>query len=104
MINVTIEHATLLEHLLNNQPLQLQLFPNPCSGTVNLVYSISENRANNLIVIFDVRGKKVKEINPGTGAGMHQLSLDISEFNNGIYFAEVVSGNQKVMQKLVVVK
>lgn len=106
LINATIEHVPVIIGIpsVNNQPLQLQLFPNPCSGTVNLVYSISENRANNLIVIFDVRGKEVKEINPGAGAGMHQLSLDISELNNGIYFAELVSGNQKVMQKLVVVK
>lgn len=106
MINVTIGHLPVIIGIpaINDQSLQLQLFPNPCSNTVNIVYRISENRTSSVIAIFDVRGKKVKEINPGTGGGMHQLSLDISELNNGIYFAELISGNKKAVQKLVVVK
>src|SRR5438552_3283486 len=76
LIRITIEKYSYPVGMpaLNNQALQLQLFPNPCSGRVNLVYSIPENRASNVFVIFDVRGKEIKEINPGAGAGMHQLS------------------------------
>ncbi|HYV92363.1 MAG TPA: T9SS type A sorting domain-containing protein [Chitinophagales bacterium] len=105
LINITIEKYSYPTGISinDNQFLQLQLFPNPCSGTVNLVYSIPENQRSNMIVIFDVRGKEIKEIDLGAGAGMHQLNLDISELDNGIYFAELVSGNRKAMQKMVVV-
>ncbi|HYV94293.1 MAG TPA: T9SS type A sorting domain-containing protein, partial [Chitinophagales bacterium] len=88
---------------LNPTNLSLFVYRNPCSGSANFFYSIQESHASNALVIFDLQGKEVKAIDLGASAGTHQLSIDISALENGIYFAELVSGSRRVMQKVVVV-
>ena len=84
--------------------MQLQVFPNPCSEIANLIYSVPDIRGQNEIALFDLHGRKVKEIPLSVGGGLHQISLDVSDLTNGLYFAELLSGDRQVMQKLGVVK
>lgn len=66
------------QNLTQNAPL---IFPNPTNGEVFIEFI--SNQLCNKIIIQNVFGQKVKEIDTKPN---HKLQLDIKEFANGVYF------------------
>jgi len=88
---------------LNNNTLK-QNIPNPFNANTVINYSLTSNQRVSFEVV-DVTGKLVKTMNLGSqGAGNHQIQLNASEFNKGIYFYTLTTGDVRMTKKMVVNK
>lgn len=77
-------------------PLELNIFPNPANNTVNLsTVTIPEE-----ISIIALDGKVIKVWNPTT----LNSQLDVSDYDNGVYFVRIVSNNITTTERLLVSK
>ncbi len=84
---VTLSTTTMIG---NNNNL---LCPNPTTGNITINTTIDS------IVIYDNIGRKVKQY-----IGLKSNNIDISEFENGIYFIERNEFNKRVVQKIILKK
>lgn len=75
---------------LNNT---INLYPNPALNTITL-NNITDQELKT-ITIFDISGQNLKEIN---GIGIENKTIDISQFNSGIYWISIeISGIKPVI-------
>ncbi|MGB3478913.1 MAG: T9SS type A sorting domain-containing protein [bacterium] len=82
----------------------LKLFPNPCSGLLNIEYSMQETGEAE-ISVYDVTGARRIWIHyQSKPAGFYQEGLDTRELINGVYFVVLKKENDKVSKKFLIVK
>lgn len=75
-------------------------FPNPANNAVSFSYSVPQNSLAK-VIIRNVLGSIVKEVGITNNSG--KLSLNTSEFVDGVYFYTfLVNGNSQVTKKLVI--
>ncbi len=85
-------------------PMILTLAPNPSSGAAHLRYSILNTQYLNLD-LFSSTGIKVKTLFAGKQqAGDHELSINLSEQSNGIYYIRLQAGKQIETAKIILLK
>ncbi|MEP1033341.1 tail fiber domain-containing protein [Ekhidna sp.] len=76
-----------------------QNYPNPADGQTTIVYQIpSEFIGKARLVVFDLQGKKVTEIE-GLLPGRNELNLSKSEIGTGLFHYSLVVDNQIVETK-----
>jgi hypothetical protein len=79
-------------------------YPNPSSDEITLNYSIA-NSSKVSIEIFDAQGKSVMKIAKGNlPAGMQMEKINVSSFNQGNYFYNVVTETGTIYSQFVVAK
>ena len=79
----------------------LNIYPNPSTGLVNFIFSLSE-RTDILLLIHDVNGKLISNVNQKHQlAGTYNYQIDLSEYDSGIYFLTLETNNRKQTQKIV---
>jgi len=79
-----------------------QNFPNPFS-TVSTVNVKLEEAANLSLVVTNMTGQKVIEMNKGQVAAQnHTFTIDASNLQSGIYFYTVTAGTSQVTRKMIV--
>ncbi len=66
----------------------LSLYPNPTSDVLNVGFVATASN-NNRIVIADIAGKTVEEINFSAVAGHHQMQLDVRMLPKGMYVLSI---------------
>jgi hypothetical protein len=96
-IEVGIDEAELIDdsHVSQN-------FPNPFNGTTNVQVEL-ENAANLSLVVTNMTGQKVIEINKGfVTAQTHTFSIDATNLQSGVYFYTVTAGDSQVTKKMIV--
>ena len=71
------------------------VFPNPVTDQLNLI--ISENQIGNRATIYSILGQEFnsKILNN------KQTIIDVSAFPQGMYFIQLVSGNEKKTYKFI---
>ncbi len=74
--------------------LELNIYPNPTSGIVN----ISAKTSNNQIQVFDATGRSVYSIN----SNKQLTTLDLSAYGKGLYLIKVSDGKNIVTKKIIV--
>ncbi len=80
------------------------IFPNPAQDFVRLEFTLTEQLPLQ-IALYNTLGKKVQTIaNENFATGAHSLSADVSQLPNGMYYINVVSGEQTTTHKFVVSK
>jgi hypothetical protein len=75
--------------------INLQLYPNPNSGSFNIEFSLKEKAQVN-IAVMDMNGKSVwANNNLNLPAGSRKITVPMNEVSNGLYFVEmqITSGN-----------
>ena len=82
--------------LLEIKNMSYHIYPNPSSNHININF---ENNSITAIKLFDNLGKIVKSVNE---INRLSTSLDISNFNSGIYYLQILVGNELVSQKIIV--
>ena len=87
-INGTVT-LSAMDNLLKN----IGIFPNPTTGIIN--FNIPENAS---IELYDNIGRKVKNFNN------QKTTIDISEFENGIYFLKIDDFEKSSIHKIVLRK
>ena len=85
------------KYKLNEQIHQISVHPNPLKG----VCEISSDIPMESISIMDVSGKLLFEF---LVVNAFEFYLDLSKFNNGIYFAKVTTANTSTEHKLILQK
>ena len=79
------------------------VFPNPVNSIANVQFNLSEFKDNIEIGIFDMVGKKVRNLYNGSlNAGSQEFSVDVSDLSSGVYFVSLISHDRMVTQKMVV--
>ena len=107
---LTFDIVTSAEEM-NQTPAEqgvIKLFPNPTNGDISIAYLLTE-KSNVEIRIYDLQGRKVKEIIKNDQlAGNYEYSIDLNDENGnkiqtGTYLFEVIMNGQKVTHKVSVI-
>lgn len=72
---------------LNNQ--KALIYPNPSNGIINI-----ENKNLNKIFIYDISGKKIKELKASS-------QIDLSDISKGIYLIKLISDEGILVDKII---
>lgn len=79
----------------------IEVTPNPTAGLVNITYSLSE-KENIVLRVFNLYGQQLAQYDIGIqGVGTHQQSIQLDDFNKGIYMIQI-DGETGMMTKRVV--
>ena len=80
----------------------LQIFPNPASGQVSLIWS-QEHSAPVTILVYDVFGKEKIRIGDNAMQGANSIILDVSPLIPGNYLVEVKTNEITSTQRIVII-
>ncbi|HQQ93754.1 MAG TPA: T9SS type A sorting domain-containing protein [Bacteroidia bacterium] len=81
---------------------QVKLVPNPAQDKCSAVFELSQ-QSHLSYLVSDVSGKVVLQGNPEVyGPGRHEIDLNTSNLNNGIYFMNMRSDSGSKTMKLIV--
>jgi len=98
-----VELGTELELTLNASNSGLKLFPNPSEGVSQLKYHSTELGSLN-IVVSDLAGREIYRNEINDFEGNYNEVLDLTGESAGIYFINVIQGDQIHTEKLVIQK
>ena len=69
---------------------------------VSVIFNVAGN-GNYSFTLLDISGKQVIETYPGNKTtGNHNYTIDTKNLKPGIYFLKLESGNNSVVEKLVI--
>ena len=78
------------------------LAPNPANASTRLQYRLDQN-SDVALEVRDITGKLVTRINRGTQAvGYHSITLDVEEYNAGVYMTTLVVNGARATERLLV--
>lgn len=82
--------------------LSLHCDPNPVSS-ISVIYFSLNNDAETYFRVLDLNGREIRRMQTGIHrAGTYSFPFDATELTSGVYFIQLVSGNQTVQRKIVV--
>ena len=89
-----------------NQFLLFPAYPNPFNPVTTIRFNIPiETQNATSLQLFDVKGRPVESlVNRVLQSGEYKVAWSASGMPSGVYFAELVSGNYRQVQKLVLMK
>jgi len=102
--------VTMVEDGSVNESLEFKLypnFPNPFNPKTKLKFSISHSASNYdvEVVIYDLLGRKVKELLIGRlNPGVYELELEAMELASGVYFCVLRAGKFYDSIKIIALK
>ena len=96
-----VQHSEIPNHFQLHPP-----YPNPFNPTTTIRFDIGEKITNMAsLQIYDITGRLVETLVDGNyKVGEHEFIWDASKIASGVYFVELVSGQNRSMQKLVLLK
>jgi hypothetical protein len=82
-----------------------EAYPNPFNPSTNIHYSLS-NAGNVTMRVYNVLGQVVKTLvnNSRQEAGEYTLHVDMSNMTSGVYFYSLEQGNNRLVQKMMLLK
>jgi len=102
--------VTVLNTLNNSEELKPNLFslypayPNPFNPITTIRFSVEKSNLLSLR-IYDITGRLVDElVNGELPAGEHEVVWNASTQPSGVYFVQLVSGNNVQMGKVILIK
>jgi hypothetical protein len=100
---VTLHYAfaTGIEPVQQSISSMTNAYPNPASSTVGIKYEIGNQGQNAHISVYDMLGKKVKEINLEEKQGL--VKMDVSGLKAGVYFYSLIIDEKAISTKKLVV-
>ncbi len=94
-----------VDDIKNGEALELHLSSNPASQLPTILTYIVPEAGATQVVLMDALGRESRMLSKGyANAGANSVLIDPMTLSNGTYFIQVVSGNFKATQKLVVSK
>jgi hypothetical protein len=76
-------------------------FPNPATSIASIKYDMNEFASKGKIVLYDMLGKKMKEIELNDKQGV--AKLDVAELKAGVYFYAFVINDKAIATKKLIV-
>jgi mRNA-degrading endonuclease HigB of HigAB toxin-antitoxin module len=88
---------------LDNESVSLDVYPNPASTFVKVNFSINNDELVN-ISLYNSLGEIVTNIdNTIVAKGNHTSTIDVSNFETGVYYVKMILSNNSVIIKKVVI-
>ncbi len=83
----------------------LSVYPNPTTGDFTIKYDVTK-RADIRIDIYDIKGAHIKSIvnQPSQHAGKYQIPVSLNEMPAGIYIVNLINGEKRFSEKIVLNK
>ena len=78
----------------------MQIFPNPTQGQFKVQSSKGKVEVDK-VELVDLNGKVIESFNPEPGT--RNPEFDISRYPAGVYFCRIISGNQVIVKKIILV-
>jgi hypothetical protein len=78
-----------------------QNFPNPLQNSTSIRYNISKDTKNASLLITDLNGKTIKQINIMPGNGV--VNVDASSLSGGTYTYTLIGDGNKIDSKRMVI-
>jgi hypothetical protein len=75
------------------------VFPNPTQGIVSLRIE-SEDTGLHTIAVYNVAGKKLRTTVVSKTTSLLEVSINLTEFPNGIYYIEIGNNNSRSVKKV----
>ena len=83
---------------------EIILYPNPAKSNINLKLNVKEE-CKVKIRIYNELGQLVKISDKGKlPVGEHNIDLDLSKINNGLYFVNITFGSESITRKIQILK
>jgi hypothetical protein len=102
--DIQILDGTTISVEENDLIVGIDAFPNPTSGDVSLTINLNENALVNVSVFNNlgqlVVANTVKELTTGTSV----QKLNLTNLENGIYFAHITVGAEAVVKQITLLK
>ena len=98
--SITVSFMTIINAVSQNS-VQVTIYPNPNAGQFNIDYDLgNENTAT--ITLYDIMGRKLETIPVYSVQGT--LSLDITDYKQGIYFVQIQTAKTATILKVILEK
>ena len=101
----TSKTNNIKSNLLTEIPLNIEVYPNPFTNGTNIAYQLAK-KTNITILLIDYNGKKVKQIIPNVehSAGIYTTSLSSGNLSSGIYYVQLITNEEVLTKKVVLLK
>ena len=87
--------ASRLENVSTNTIQNIQLYPNPASGMINIHWDQSDHSDQNAVIeISDLTGRIILQQETRSVEGANESTVDLNGFSNGIYFITIKTDYQ----------
>ena len=107
-VNFTSMVLTSIEPNDGVSPNQFTLYPaypNPFNPLTTIQFDVETTLSKSVLNIYDISGKNVATlINERLKSGSYEVQWDASGFSSGVYFSELISGENRVSQKMILLK
>lgn len=102
ILNANSTDMSMITGIEEVAKFDLIVYPNPASGTVNVVFENKKNQPVS-IKVYDLMGKVVLNREAQMmNSGNQQIQVNTDNFSDGLYFVEVKAGNTKQVHKVSV--
>lgn len=82
------------------QNFDLQIFPNPTAGNVNVKLDL-EQASEAIFILQNTDGQSLARFDKNISQGETTIKLDLPELSAGVYFLKMIFGNQTVVEKFI---
>ena len=80
-------------------------YPNPFNPTTTIRFNLVVAQSTIDLCIYDINGRLVETlVNGELVVGEHEIQWNASQFSSGVYFVELVAGEKRQVQKLILLK
>ncbi|WP_299435497.1 glycosyl hydrolase family 8 [uncultured Aquimarina sp.] len=93
--NSDCEQRFFEEDTLGDETENIQVFPNPSNGSVNII--VSDYSDTRRIVLVDLSGRQIKSIN-----NIKQKEHNLSGLSKGVYLLKIYKVKKSIVKKLIV--
>lgn len=100
------EEIIIPDNVIDINVPKIEVYPNPSSnGMITLRYNLKKDGMVS-ISLFDLKGNLVKTLLPiqSLYASSYETKYDVSDLNAGIYFCELIAGQNKTTTRIVISK
>jgi len=102
-VNITVSTSSAMAKEAESTAFEVQLFPNPTHGEVQLQFTVVE-QSQYTLNIYDALGRIVAQEQSTLEAGSQQRTLSLSQLPAGTYTAVVQLGAARTIQRIVLLK
>jgi hypothetical protein len=108
MIRMLFDNCCSTPNNIDAEPINIlsleQNIPNPATNSTTINYSLTE-AVDIALEITDLSGRLVLSVNEGEKAeGEHQFELNTSSFSPGTYFYSLIANEQRITNKMTVIR
>ena len=95
-----IYYTGLTENNSTKSPLNLKVFPNPCSSFITIEFELEKND-NTTIILYDLLGQPVRKCcDQNFAPGKHKIKSNISDLPPGTYMVKFTNGKFIISHKI----